>query len=168
MHHVALVNVTGQCHPQGHRSAAVSSCDKGVSFFRAVCFEMPVLDFAQDLPDILPELCKRLILSASTISWALFVLCSSDLPHSSSWGRHRRFCPLPASLGGGRGDVQAALLPPQRDERVHGPHSWLLRRTPHHFLYARLCYPIFAHHPLCAVACLCPELTDCDSLGGRG
>jgi homogentisate 1,2-dioxygenase len=52
-------------------------------------------------------------------------------PHFAERRARARQCrlrDLPAALDGGRGHVPPALVPPQRDERVHGPHPRRLRR----------------------------------------
>jgi hypothetical protein len=62
--------------------------------------------------------------------------------------RHRelRLRDLPAALDGGRGHLPPALVPPQRDERVHGPRSRPVRRQARR-LQARWCQPAQHHGP---------------------
>ena len=52
----------------------------------------------------------------------------ADQPVRDARPRQCRFRHLPAALDGRRGHVPAALVPPQRDERVHGPDPRRLRR----------------------------------------
>ena len=54
-------------------------------------------------------------------------LHGADRAHRHARPRQHGFRHLPAALDGGRGYVPAALVPPQRDERVHGPGARRLR-----------------------------------------
>ena len=57
---------------------------------------------------------------------SIFTVLTSPERHAGP--RQRGLRDLPAALAGRRGHLPAALVPPQRDERVHGPGPRRLRR----------------------------------------
>ena len=57
---------------------------------------------------------------------SIFTVLTSPSRHAGH--RQLRLRDLPAALAGGRGHLPSALVPPQRDERVHGPGARRVRR----------------------------------------